>query len=424
MSNQITSLEGNPSEETLQIVPAPKKADYARFEKVGEVPGLWRRNNRFYGQLSIPGKGCRRIALQGDDGEAVQTVQQAVDALHELQKKRRNGVLPTARRSAPALAKFATDYLVWVQRNKKPKTFAQEKSSLKRWTKFAGTKTLSQITLREVSEYSAQRQAQGKGPRGINVDVLVLGNLLRHAKDLGLIAADAKLATDGWQPLRYKAPKRKLITKEELNRFCAAALEKRPDGKPRFKNGQIVADVVRFMTTSGARITSALAQKWSDVDWPHQQIRLCETKYDRDIVVDFNDELEALLRDLHGRRMPGDAMFPATRTEGSVGSLRKSFEKIRAAAGLPDFRFHDCRHYFLSWCLLSGIDCLTASAWAGHTDGGVLVSRTYAHLNDSHRQSAAKKLAFGVSVQNREPTKVDLSKVPVADLLRALQEHL
>lgn len=254
----------------------------------------------------------------------------------------------------------------------------------------------------------------------------MLGNLLRHAKDLGLITSDAKLATGGWRPLRYKAPKRKLITKEEINRFCAAAVEKRPDGRPPFKSGQIVADAVRFMSTSGAGITSALAQNWGGVDWARRQVRLCETKYDRDIVVDFNDELEALLIDLQARRQPGDAMFLATRTEGSVGSLRKSFERIRAAAGLPDFRFHDCRHYFLSWCLLSDIHCLTASAWAGHTDGGVLVSGTYGHLNDSHRQSAGRKLVFGVSVKNREPSpgKIDLSNVPIAELLRALQQHL
>jgi integrase len=429
MNNQITLLQGDPSEEILQIVPfvpAAKKSGYARFEKVGELPGLWRRNNRFYGQLSIPGKGCRRIALLGDDNEAVQTVQQAADALHELQKKNRNGVLPAARRTAPRLAEFATDYLVWVQRNKKFKTYAQEKSSLKRWAEFAGTKSVSQITLREINEFVVERQAHEKGPRGINVDVLVLSNLLRHAKDLGLTGADAKFATDGWKPLRYKAPKRQLITQEELNRFCAAAVEKRPDGDPRFKNGQFVAGAVRFMTTSGARSTSALAQTWSGVDWARRQVRLCKTKHDRDIVVDFNDELEALLKDLQGRRQPGDAVFPVTRAEGSVGSLRKSFEKIRAAAGLPDFRFHDCRHYFLSWCLLSGIDHLTAANWAGHTDGGVLVGRTYGHLNDSHRQSA-RKLSFSVSFENREPSangQIDLRKVSVAELIKALQQHL
>jgi len=229
-------------------------------------------------------------------------------------------------------------------------------------------------------------------------------------------------------------PKRRLITHEEINRFCAAAVETQPDGKPRFKNGQLVADAVRFMCASGARITSALAQTWSGVDWARRQVHLCKTKYDREITVDFNAELEALLKALNARRGSGDAMFPATRTEGNVGSLRKSFETIRAVAGLSDFRFHDCRHYFLSWGLLSGIDHLTAATWAGHTDGGVLVGRTYGHLNDSHRQAAARKLSFGVSDESRVPgdkeavtgdeERSDLSKVPLAELLEALQQHL
>ena len=33
----------------------------------------------------------------------------------------------------------------------------------------------------------------------------------------------------------------------------------------------------------------------------------------------------------------------------------------RAAAKLPDFGFHDCRHYFISRCVMSGIDNMTST---------------------------------------------------------------
>jgi integrase len=49
-------------------------------------------------------------------------------------------------------------------------------------------------------------------------------------------------------------------------------------------------------------------------------------------------------------------MFPGTRTELNVVSLRKTFESVREAAGIPNLHFHDTRHYFISSCVASGVD--------------------------------------------------------------------
>jgi hypothetical protein len=64
-----------------------------------DVKGLWKRNGRFYCQLSLPGKGCRRVALLDESNQPVETVTQAVDAMHELLKKKRQGELPASGRA-------------------------------------------------------------------------------------------------------------------------------------------------------------------------------------------------------------------------------------------------------------------------------------------------------------------------------------
>lgn len=43
------------------------------------------------------------------------------------------------------------------------------------------------------------------------------------------------------------------------------------------------------------------------------------------------------------------------------------------AVNLPSFEFHDCRHYFISMCVTSGINYMTIARWVGHSDGGVLI---------------------------------------------------
>jgi integrase len=70
-------------------------------------------------------------------------------------------------------------------------------------------------------------------------------------------------------------------------------------------------------------------------------------------------------------------------------------EVARCAAGLPDFCFHDLRHYFISTCVMAGIDYLTIARWVGHRDGGVLIGRVYGHLNDEHAKKMATLLVFG-----------------------------
>jgi hypothetical protein len=45
-----------------------------------------------------------------------------------------------------------------------------------------------------------------------------------------------------------------------------------------------------------------------------------------------------------------------------VESLRKSLEEVRAVAELPKFKFHALRHYYISQCVMAGVDLLTIAS--------------------------------------------------------------
>ncbi len=55
-------------------------------------------------------------------------------------------------------------------------------------------------------------------------------------------------------------------------------------------------------------------------------------------------------------------------------------------------QFHDMRHFFISFCLMGGVDSGTVARWVGHQDGGVLIGKTYAHLCDEHTKRQAEKI--------------------------------
>jgi integrase len=388
-----------------------------------EVPGLWVRNGRYYYQLSIPGKGCRRVPLVDETNQAVKNVAAAADAIHELRKRKKEGELPGSR-PAPAFNEYVERYLAWITdtNKKKPKTIWQERSVLKGWARFLGSIKLTEITRQHINDYVLKRKKQGVGNRTVNVDVLVLSNCLKFAKEEdGLLPF--KLPTEGWKALDYKAPKRPLFTRAQFEHLCAVAVEKNPDGTPKYLNGEMLADAIRFMLFCGARVSSALATKWSDVNWERRQVHLRKTKYSKNnINVDFNADLEAHLKDMYSRRLPDrDYLFPGTRTEENVGSLRKTFELVRAAAGLTELHFHDTRHAFISTCVACGVDLVTIAGWVGHEDSS-LISRVYAHLSNEVAQRAARKVSFGAHEVKPQLTAPDLSKLTVADLLK-LVEH-
>ena len=115
-------------------------------------------------------------------------------------------------------------------------------------------------------------------------------------------------------------------------------------------------------------------------------------------------------------------LFPSPRGPGYFANPQKLLDEAKASTNMPDFKFHDLRHYFISNCLLSGIDTLTVASWVGHS-GGQLIFSTYGHVNSQHKRDAAAKLQFDVTAAASELAPVpDLSKMSAADLLALLQK--
>jgi integrase len=347
--------------------------------------------------------------------------------MHVLRKQKRQGELPALRR-APRFDEYVLHYLSFIEKTgrKKPKTIALERSVLNGWAEYLGGIRLTQITRQRINDYMLQRKQEGVGNRTANYDVQALTNCLKFAKEEGFFSG--KLPAEGYKRLKYVAPKRPLFTKEQLEHVCEVATQKTADGTPKYRNGELLADAVRFMRTTGARVTSAMATRWSDVNWERRQVHLRETKFDKQIVVDLNDEGEAVLKEMYGRRLPdSDYMFPGTRTEGSIGSLRATFECVREEAGLPNLHFHDLRHYFVSACVTSGVDFMTIAKWVGHSDGGMLIGKVYGHLSNEHTQRAAKKVIFGNGGKEpkvEKPVNVNPSELSVEDLLQMLRQKM
>jgi len=357
------------------------------------VRGLWKRNGWFYARLNIVDaatsqKSTRRVRL-----DAARTVAEAKIALQELQKDRRDDTLPVLKRS-PRLADFWETYFTYyasVKDAKRAATLHREKSARKIWLAHLGEIRVNQITRAHLNSYIAKRQAAGTKPRSVNRDMIALRNVLKRAFDDGLLKS---LPMENLHPLKTDQTKRALVSPEDLEKLIAAA-HTLPI------SGQQLADVLRLMCCCGSRIAETLRLRWPDVDFTRKQITIGAdglAKNRKHRVVDFNAPLEAHLRDMSTRRRPDSVWLFPSRRGGDKDLPIVNFNKaLRAAcdkAGVPKFGYHDCRHFFISHCVMAGIDFMTTARWVGHQDGGVLIGRVYGHLSDAHTKQQAQKLSF------------------------------
>ena len=169
------------------------------------------------------------------------------------------------------------------------------------------------------------------------------------------------------------------FSKEDFQRFMDAV------------GNHWMKDSFLFAVMTGMRRGEVLNLKWSDVNWERKQLTIGsdgETKNRTARRVDFNPPLEAHLEAMRTRRAPdSDWIFPSPqRGDRDI--------RVREAAELPAFGFHDCRHFLCSYCVMSGIDYMTTAQWAGHRDGGILIGKVYGHLADEHTKAQAAKLVF------------------------------
>lgn len=383
------------------------------------IRGLWIRGTRYYARLNLENpitgvKKTRRVPLVDKDGNSVQTIAQAVAELKRLQTKRADNTLPTLTRT-PKFADYAARYLEFIGSGngaKKPGTVEKEKTILNRWSDLLGSLRVDQIKPVHVNRFIESRLKEKVSARTINLDVIGLRVVLKRAKLDGYIQ---RLPTEEMRPLKTTTEKRSLFTAADLGKLCKTAFETKRNEKGKdiavTENAQEFVDYVRFMAYSGARRNEALGVRWDDVDFGNNQVfvrRQITNRGTEDLknhetrVVDFNPKLKAHLLAMKARSHDASKwLFPSPqRGEKDIPakSFRESLQLVRTQAKMPNFNFHDCRHHFISMCVMSGIDFMTIAAWVGHKDGGVLIGKVYGHLANEHRKAMAEKLNFEPTV--------------------------
>lgn len=372
------------------------KTEYQKVKtKSGKkIRGLWKRGNIYYAQLRVTNpKTGKRGPQHFSLGKTVTTIPQAQQALAEMKAREHRGEL-RGTKTVPTFGEYLNYYL---QRSTKHKhTMDNEKSFLKSWEGFFGSDMrLDKIAEPGIREFLFQERNRTSGRTGkplsnhsLNVRVYALRSMLRMARDERKIL---RLPFDGIKKEKHTPEKKDIPSVEQIEKYVETAIAECP------KSGQQFADYLKLLMYTGARETEALSLQWGDVDFEKRQIAFHRnTKFGKARHLDFNPKLEAHLQDMHARRnQKSQWLFPSPRPNlqgGRITNFRRTLEKVREKTGVY-LSEHYLRHYFISKCVMSGVDRFTLVKWVGHADGGKLIAEVYGHLDHTFQQQQGKKLS-------------------------------
>ncbi|MBM3824981.1 MAG: integrase [Verrucomicrobia bacterium] len=381
------------------------------------IRGLYIRNGHFVARISTTHpetnkETTRWFPLLDINQNRITTLTEAKTALNELRSNKAKDKLPTTQR-VPTLADYVEEYIehrktLMRTGDRRPATIEKDQHLLAKWVSAIGPMRISAIRPDHILKFRDRMLNQGSSSRTANLAVIALRGLLKHAKIAGLVDS---LPMQDIGKLREPAKHRALISTEDLSRITQAALtatfhsgaisSTAEHGQP-LKNGRQFADYIWLMAYTGARRNEALALRWTDVNFDLGQLTIGSdgsTKNHESRRVDFHPKLEALLREMSARKAPDTQwIFPSPqRGERDVPAktFMESLKLARTAANMPNFTFHDCRHFFISYAVMSGIDFMTIARWVGHKDGGILIGKVYGHLSNEHSKAQAQRLNFG-----------------------------
>ncbi len=431
--------------------PRIRKGTFNRVfdEDTRRVRGLWIRNGVYYAQVRFSPTQTGKLPLHD-----AKTLPQAISARQALKRKIKHGEI-----AAPGAPKSPDQKLPHVPvegrtlkaaieryqherdmlEHKDPGTERREDSGFNKMIEFRGTTPISDVDALWLKDFSIWRKEQstkalkakeeglpaGKGARtlggrALDLDKLALDHVLDWAVTEKWLTAKPDLK---WER-KAKAPKVvRLISEADLDALCTANLvtpaslallpkRSRHLRAPQAKTAEAFASYLRLMALTGGREHESIVQEWEHVNWERRVINFPgenakagagEPAAPRDIP--FYDKLEAHLMSMKERSKTSSGwMFPSSRNpKEHTKSFRKQLEHAKSVTGQRDVGFHHMKHFFISGCVMRGVDFKTIALWASHRDGGVLIGRIYGHLAPGHAEAQAQKLNGGQSLLPSPP---------------------
>jgi len=263
-------------------------------------------------------------------------------------------------------------------------------------------------SLRDDTDHLKKLDPYLRGLRLQDINLEVLRPFIRDRKErdkvanatinraLEIVRHILYLARDDWDWLlrapkirMLPEPKRRIrfLRKEEADRL----IEELP---------KHLIPVVQYALATGCRRSEILQLEWNRVDFERRVAWLDPgtTKNGEGRGIPLNRDAVLALRSVQGKHSRWCFTWQGNR----FNSIGKAWKRALARADICDFRFHDLRHTWASWHVMSGTtlpELMELGGWKSYE----MVLR-YAHLAPEHLSSAAARIERAIETVEQNST--------------------
>lgn len=201
------------------------------------------------------------------------------------------------------------------------------------------------------------------------------------------------VATNAWANLKIPQSRGRADTDPPTAAQLAQLVTVARTTKPG-PHGEQYAAMIEFAAFTGMPRGEICVLQWADVDFKSARVRVTKTlSDDREILPPKNGKSRTIVLAPQAaaalNRLPrplDDSARIFSTPNGrrySKSTWHYHWNPVRVGAGLPGLDFHELRHYCATYMrYVLGLTREQAAGQLGHTDGGWLIDKLYAHADD------------------------------------------
>jgi len=312
-----------------------------------------------YIDITIP--GCERLrestGVKSTDEDAKRLAQEYHDQRRvELWRQAKLGDKP--RRT------WNEAVLKWLEEKSHKKTIENDRGML-RWLWPHLKDVYLDVIDREAVEQILKKKEREASNTTVNRHAALIRSILRMAKDeWNWIDSVPKIR------MRKENDSRVRYLSEEEAATLQAELA---------KNAPHLADAMEFTLNTGLRDANCSGLKWSQINFQTRAMYLYKTKNGRPLGTPLNSDALAILERRKGIHPVYVFTFrgkPLTRFNNSA------WRKALVRAGIEDFHWHDLRHTWATWMVMSGCPLEQLKVLGGWRSMEMVMR--YAHFSTEH----------------------------------------
>lgn len=355
-------------------------------------------------QARIRGREKRITLARCDDISAEVARKRATNMRGEIA----GGGDPVARRQRERLESVRLeeafeDYLK--TKDLRPRTEADMRRVLTETFEDWRKKPLTKITRPMVERRYLERAEHSKARANVAFRYLravmnLAATRYRDAEGKPVLAENPVRALTEARLWRRVGRRRTVLTPDDLKAWVPAVLAlgeppRRQAGegklKPKLRHGEVMRDLLLFITLTAARKSEVSGLKKTDVDLRRGVMVFRDTKNR----TDHELPLTPYLREILARRLEtksGEHVFASPHDGRPVGNTRYAFDRVREETGLR-FTLHDLRRLAATSLERQGVPTFTVKAILNHLTAVSDVTGGYVQVDRDMKQAALEKLS-------------------------------